>query len=210
MTRAGHHTMMGGGGFSLLDYIKGGGAQFIDTGYQITPSDSIEFEIAFSSLAESDLARFIGQVQRPTMVYQISISLGYIVFQYFKNTTDKRVQIATVANTWLTFRADASSKVMSIRNAAGSVVATTTNTSDWPVGTATNPLTLFRRYDVTTCFDGFCRRFTVDGKHDWRAALNANGRPCMVDLINPAKPVFLYNGGTDEFTPGQVINRGGG
>ena len=189
--------------YTLLDYIKGDGAQYINTGYQITPTDTIEFEIALGTITSNDdRTRFIGQIQRPIMVYQISVSTTLVIWQYFANTVSADARTTVATDTWYTFRADAQTKVLSIKNSSGTVIATTNASSAWPTGTATNPLTLFRRYDVTTCFDGKCRRFTVDGKHDWRAALDPNSRPCMVDLIDPANPAYLYNSGTGEFTPG--------
>ena len=205
MIAAAHQTMLApqGAPYRLLDYIEGDGAQFIDTGYKIGPTDTLDFEIAFGTITDqSDKARFIGRVQRPNIVYQISTTSGLIIFQYFANTTGADTRITSVSNTWFRFRADAGTKKLTTYNAEGSVITTTYAASAWPTGASTVNLILFRRYDVATCFDGKCRRFTVEGKHDWNAALDPNGRPCMVDLIDPANPAYLYNGGTGEFVPG--------
>ncbi len=187
-----------------LEYIEGTGTQYINTGYQISPEDTVEFKISFSVIEyDADTCRFIGLVQRPYgMVYQVSLASGLgLVLQWFA-TGGADVRVSERKNVFYRFVADADNRRSTIYNASDVQLATTSVGSYWPTGTAPYPLTLFKRYDKTTCFKGKCAYFEIKDKHRYIPVLDWSDVACMYDEVTGS---FLYNQGSGEFSAGPVL-----
>ena len=186
-------------GFTALEYIQSSGTQYIDTGYKYGASSDVEIKF---SAPDTDNGTDLGAQDSNDNKYKFAIVLAGGNLLWFARGGDSRK-----------FHVSGMQKPLILRN-VGNLFKVTDSAGKEQTLTVTDngfvgsqlSIYLFARHTTTGAINMsksqiyYCR-FYENGELacDMRPCLDADGVPCMYDLIRRRT---LYNQGTGSFTWG--------